>query len=172
MENQLNNENLQKISKKSKENISISLPKDILAKLEIISNGSPTGSGGKSGTIAFILKDFFDNDKYIKDALEIDSNAMLVPVRLYQEVEEISTIGFKGQLKKNKIKTISLPNGEFVVIEGNSYKNLYHKFATLTNIVTNSNINSLEMCDKILELEDKISKFEERMFVLESLNKV
>lgn len=145
-----------KISKRSKDNISISLPKEIIEKLDIISNASPTGSGGKSGTIAFILKDFFDNDKYIKDALEIDANAMLVPVRLYQEIEEISPVGFKGQLKKNKIKTINLPNGEFVVIEGNSYKNLYSKFAALTILVKNANVNSLEVYDRLIELENKI----------------
>lgn len=155
--------------KRSTKQTSITIPVETFEKLEILKNATP--SGNISSLITMIIEDFFSEAEYDKNILALGNNAMLIPVDLYREVEEISTIGFSGRVDKGTVKVVSIGANKFVAVKEDSIKNLYARVAQLNKQYKDSISCALELHEKNTirkkELEITYSNFDKRLKALE-----
>lgn len=145
----------QEKSRKNAKQLSITIPPEIYKKLEILEKSTPIST--TSGLIGKILTDFFDNSEYVKNTLQIDSDAMLIPVNLYREVEGISPIGLAGRIEKGLVKMIRIGLADYVVEDKKSIKNIYLRLSVLIKQTKENGLIQLETYNKIVEVEKELN---------------
>lgn len=157
--------------KSKKNNISITIPPEISLKLDILKKSTPIST--TSGLISKILMDFFNNSEYMKSTIQIDSDAMLIPVNLYREVEGISPIGLQGRLDKGLIKIAKIGLADYVVEDQHSIKNIYLRLATINKQLKEGALSKLEFFDEFRtfrdETEQQISELKNTVKELQQL---
>lgn len=139
---------------------SITLPINIYKKVKLISDLSPTAN--ISATISKILIDFFENETYIKQTLELGQNSFLIPSHLYREVEKISPVGYNARVDRGDIKTITIGLNEFVEVSENSIKNVYLRVANFEKKLEAITLDMLEMSDRLDELNQETEENKEK----------
>lgn len=131
---------------------SITIPKDIDQKLDILLS-TTSSPNNKSALISRILKDFFEKDEFMKTSLNFDSNAMLVPLQLYKEVEGISQVAVNSRLEKGKIKIEKIGVNDFVVVDKDDIKNIYLQCAQLQQLLKDYGIQLIRIKERLDEHE-------------------
>lgn len=158
----------EKKTKKNAKQLSITIPPDIYAKLELLEKSTPIST--TSGLISKILLDFFNNSEYVKNTIQLDSNAMLIPVNLYREVEGISPIGLAGRIEKGLVKIQRIGLADYVVEDEKSVKNIYLRLSVINKLLKESNLLQLENYSKFSELENSLTtKVENLEKIIKSL---
>ena len=131
---------------------SITIPKDIDQKLDILLS-TTSSPNNNSALISRILKDFFEKDEFMKTSLNFDSNAMLVPLQLYKEVEGISQVAVNSRLEKGKIKIEKIGVNDFVVVDKDDIKNIYLQCAQLQQLLKDYGIQLIRIKERLDEHE-------------------
>lgn len=129
---------------------SITIPTEIDQKLDILLS-TTSSPNNKSALISRILKDFFEKDEFMKTSLNFDSNAMLVPLQLYKEVEGISQVAVNSRLEKGKIKIEKIGVNDFVVVDKDDIKNIYLQCAQLQQLLKEYGMQLIRMKQQIDE---------------------
>lgn len=131
---------------------SITIPTEIDQKLDILLS-TTSSPNNKSALISRILKDFFEKDEFMKTSLNFDSNAMLVPLQLYKEVEGISQVAVNSRLEKGKIKIEKIGVNDFVVVDKDDIKNIYLQCAQLQQLLKDYGIQLIRIKERLDEHE-------------------
>lgn len=138
------------IKEKEFQQRSITIPTEIDQKLDILLS-TTSSPNNKSALISRILKDFFEKDEFMKTSLNFDSNAMLVPLQLYKEVEGISQVAVNSRLEKGKIKIEKIGVNDFVVVDKDDIKNIYLQCAQLQQLLKEYGMQLIRMKQQIDE---------------------
>lgn len=147
-------DNINQGRKRSTVQTSITLPSDIMEKIDILATSLPNKNISK--TITFILEKFFDNEDFFSMCLKLTANEMLVPITLYKKIENISEIGFRGQVERGDIRIVNIGITDYVLIDEDSYKNCYLGIAVLKE-------QQSETTEQLLKLANRVGLIEQSL---------
>ena len=132
---------------KTTKQLSITVPKEIYNKLDILNAGF--SNGNISGMISKILADFFNDESQVKQSIGLNETSMLVPIDIYKKTEEIGHVGFNARIDRGDIKIVEIGMVKYVALDEHNVKHIYSKLNYLDEKLKQVILSNLRLEESI-----------------------